>query len=67
MYKMKLIIVINLIYLVESGVFFTVTFFQEAWSLMIVSDPDLTCWVITDPFPDPTCQVISDPVTDADR
>jgi len=51
MYKIKLIISKkNLAY----RVFFLAFLFQEAWSLMIVSDPD----------PDPTCQVISDPDPD---
>ena len=47
---------------VENGVFIIAFFFQEAWSSMIISDPDPFGKVISDP--DLTCQVITDPDPD---
>ena len=46
----------------ENSVFVTAFFFQEAWSLMMILDPDLhpTGKVISDLDLDPTVKVISD-------
>jgi len=45
----------------ENGVFLTAFLFQEAWSLMMVSDPDLTGHVISDPDQNPDGWKVSDP------
>jgi len=56
MTKLKLVIKSNLFFL-ENDVFITGFSLQEAWSSMIVLDPD--------PDPDPAGQIVTDP--DPDR
>jgi len=65
-YKIKLIICKNWSYEVKNSVFFTAFLFQEAWSMMIVLDPDQTCQVIRDQDSYPTCSLISDLDLDSD-